>query len=114
MNATTRFTAIAATLIASAAAAHDVDPHMDGWVSHVRDRQLEICYQHVPPGVGDLVNILRTQYVTPNKGPIRQQYLHSGTARITQAAQSGCVSAELVDGSAVRSDHARGLQQNGS
>lgn len=111
MNAILLFAATAATLIGSAAGAHDIDPYADGWVSHVRDRQLEICYRYAQPALGNSVNILRTSYITPNKGPIRQQFRYSGTARITQAARSGCVSAELIDGSAQRSDHTRTVQR---
>jgi hypothetical protein len=91
----------------SSATAHDADPYHDGWVAHVNDHQLEICYQDTPPTVGQTVQILRTSYVTVNKGPVRQQFRRSGAARIAASASSGCVSAELIDGSAERSDHAR-------
>ena len=94
---------------ASSASAHDVDPYHDGWVAHVNDHQLEICYRTTPPGVGQNVQILHTSFIVPNKGPLREQFTPGGTARITSAAaETGCVTAELTEGSAKRSDHARG------
>ena len=89
------------------AGAHDVDPYDDGWVAHVDDHHVEICYRSAAPVVGQTLQILRTSFITPNKGPVREQYTPSGSARVTAAVSNGCVTAELTDGSAKRSDHAR-------
>ena len=87
---------------------HDVDPYHDGWIAHVNDHQLEICYRHAPPpAVGDTVQILRPSYINVKQGPVMQRFTRSGTARVTAAAASGCVSAELLNGSAERADHTR-------
>lgn len=92
--------------------AHGVDPYDDGWIAHVDDHHLEICYRSAPPAVGQTVKILRTSFITPNKGPVREQYTPGGSARITAATKpKGCATAELIEGSAKRSDHAR-LQGN--
>jgi len=91
--------------------AHDVDPYNDGWIAHVNDHHVEICYQHAPSTVGQTVYILRTSYIAVSKGPVRQQFRRSGTARIMNLESNGCVAAELLDGSAERSDHARPLKQ---
>ena len=87
--------------------AHDVDPYDDGWIAHVDDHRLEICYRSAAPAVGQTLQILRTSFITPNKGPVLEQYTHGGSARVTTAASNGCVTAELTEGSAKRSDHAR-------
>ena len=89
--------------------AHDTDPYYDGWIAHVNDHRLEICYRSDAPAVGQTLQILRTSFITPNKGPIREQYTPGGSARVTEAASNGCVTAELLDGSAKRSDHARAI-----
>ena len=89
------------------AGAHDIDPYDDGWIAHVDDHHLEICYRSAAPAVGQTLQILRTSFITPNKGPIREQYTPGGSARVTTAAENGCVTAELIEGSAKRSDHAR-------
>ena len=108
MKTITSFLSAAGLFLASSSYANDIDPYHDGWISHANDQQLEICYPHAPPPkVGESVQILRTSYITANKGPVRQQFQRSGTARITTAASIGCVSAELIDGSAKRSDHVR-------
>jgi hypothetical protein len=87
--------------------AHDVDPYHDGRVAHVTDHGLEICYRSTAPAVGQTLRILRTSFITPNKGPVREQYTPGGSARVTEVASNSCVTAELIDGSAKRSDHAR-------
>ena len=98
---------------ASSANAHDVDPYHDGWVAHVNDHQLEICYRHAPPpAVGDTVQILRPSYINVKQGPVLMRFARSGTARVTAAASDDCVSAELLNGSAERSDHARPSTQS--
>ena len=110
MKITATFLLPASLLLAAAASsanAHDVDPYHDGWVAHVNDHQLEICYQDAPPAIGQTVQILRTSYITVNKGPVRQQFRRSGAARIATSASTGCVSAELIDGTAERTDHVR-------
>ena len=108
MKTIVSFLSAAGLILASSTYAHDVAPYHDGWVSRANDHQLEICYQHAPPpSVGESVQILRPSYITPNKGPVRQQFQRSGTARIRATASSGCVSAELIDGSAERTDHVR-------
>jgi hypothetical protein len=90
--------------------AHDVDPYYDGWVAHVDDHRLEICYRSAPPpAVGQTLQILRTSFITPNKGPVREQYAPGGSARVTTAASDGCVTAELLSGTARRADHARSV-----
>jgi hypothetical protein len=90
--------------------AHDVDPYEDGWITHVDDHRLEICYRSAPPTVGDTVKILRTSFITPNKGPVREQFSAGGTAHVTTAPTAdGCLTAELIEGSAKRSDHARAV-----
>jgi hypothetical protein len=93
---------------ASSTYAHDVDPYHDGWVSHVNDHQLEICYRHAPPPtVGESVQILQPWYITVKQGPVLQRFTQRGNARITSSGSDGCVLAEMIDGSAGRSDHAR-------
>lgn len=90
------------------AGARDVDSYYDGWIARVDDHRVEICYRSTPPVVGETVWILRTSFITPNKGPIREQFSPSGTARVTTAPNAkGCLTAELIEGSAKRSDHAR-------
>ena len=97
--------------VARLSQAHDVDPYNDGYVTHVNDRQLEICFQHAPPLVGESVQILQTSYTTIKQGPSLQRFTRKGSARITSSGSDGCVSAELIDGSAARSDHTRSLAQ---
>jgi hypothetical protein len=88
--------------------AHDVDPYDDGWIAHVDDHRLEICYRSAAPTVGQTLRILRTSFITPNKGPVREQFSPGGTARVTTAPNSkGCLTAELIEGTAKRSDHTR-------
>lgn len=100
--------AVLLTLTVTSVMAHGANPYDDGWVSHVDDQQMEICYQSAPPAVGQTLQILKTSFIVPNKGQPRQQFTPGGTARITgTAADAGCVIAELTDGSARRSDHAR-------
>ena len=92
----------------SAVNAHEVDPLNDGWIAHVNGNQLEICFRAAPPSAGQTVQILRTSFITPNKGPVRQQFTPGGTARVSATRSTeGCLTAELVDGAAMRSDHAR-------
>jgi hypothetical protein len=92
------------------ASAHDVDPTNDGWIAHVDDHHLEICYRSAPPAIGETVQILRTTFITPNKGPVRELYSAGGMARVTTAPTAdGCLTAELIEGSAKRADHARAV-----
>lgn len=111
MRTLTCFLPFVFVLMAAAASpvhAHDVDPYHDGWITHVNDHQLEICYRHAPPPVvGETVQILRPSYITLKQGPVLQRFTRSGTARVTAAASGDCVSAELLNGSAERSDHTR-------
>ena len=90
------------------ASAHDADLRNDGWISHVDGNRLEICNWSSAPAAGQSMQILRTSFITPNKGPVRQQFSPGGTAKVTAAsAEEGCITAELITGSAKRSDHAR-------
>jgi len=93
--------------VTQAANAHDPDPYHDGWVGHVNDHELEICYKTEPPSIGQTVQILRTSYITVNKTVARQQFRPTGLARIAATTSSECRIAELVAGSASRTDHAR-------
>lgn len=99
----------AAMLIASThIAAQAADPYTDGWVVRVDGANLEICFKHAEsPAVGQLVQLLRTHYETPNKGSIRQTLTPDGHARIVSVATPPCVMATLLDGKVQRSDHAR-------
>ena len=87
--------------------ANDPDPTHDGWVSHVDDHRLEICYQDGLPAVGQTVQILRVSYFTVNKTFFRQQFQRAGEARITASLSDRCVVGELLAGNAERTDHAR-------
>lgn len=93
--------------------AREVDTYNDGYVTHVNDHRLQICYQQTPPSVGESVQILRTSYVTIKQGPSLQRFTRRGSARITNSDSDKCVAAELIEGSAERSDHARLLAQAG-
>ena len=96
----------------SAAYAREVDPQNDGWIAHANGNQLEICYRAAPPTAGQTLQILRSSFITPNKGPVREQFSPGGTARVSAALTSeGCLVAELVNGTAMRSDHARVLAE---
>lgn len=101
---------LVAALVPPAAFAHNPDPADDGWVRHVEGRSLEICYRDAtPPAIGETVQILHTSYITTNKGTALAQYTPTGAARITSGPNgNGCETAELIDGKAHRTDHARG------
>jgi hypothetical protein len=45
--------------------------------------------------------------VIPNKGPPRQQFAVAGYATVTSIIDAHCVRAELTQGTAKRTDHAR-------
>ncbi|MBS1997079.1 MAG: hypothetical protein JSS86_12235 [Cyanobacteria bacterium SZAS LIN-2] len=97
-----------ATLVgANFAHADDPDPTHDGWVSHVQDHRIEICYQDGLPAVGQTVQIFRVSYVTYNKAFFRQQFRPAGEARITASSSDRCVVGELTAGTVERTDHAR-------
>ena len=100
----------AAIASVSGARAQDIDPNTDGYVMHVDDHQLKICYRTTPPEAGSSVQILAVTYITLNKMLVRPQFHPSGTARITEIASNNCVRAELIDGDAGRSYHARLLE----
>ncbi|MBS0514279.1 MAG: hypothetical protein JSS16_02220 [Proteobacteria bacterium] len=96
-------------IMAPLAHGSDPDPTHDGWVSHVDDHRLEICYQDGLPPVGQTVQILRVSYYTVNKAFFRQQFRSSGGARILASSSKGCVVGELTAGTAERTDHARSI-----
>jgi hypothetical protein len=83
-----------------------IDPHrgagrrsVHGRLVRVDGASLEICFKHTePPAVGQLVQLLRMHYETPNKGPIRQMFTPDGHARIVSVATPPCVMATLLDG----------------
>ena len=56
--------------VTAVANAHDADSN-DGWIAHVNDHQLEICYKAEPPAVGQTVQILRSSFITVNKTIVR-------------------------------------------
>ena len=93
----------------NSASGHDADLRSDGWIAHVDGSRLEICnWSSAAPAAGQSMQILRMSFITPNKGPVRQQFSPGGTAKVTAAsAEEGCITAELITGSAKRSDHAR-------
>jgi len=99
---------LALVLAVGTAWAHSADPALDGWVGRVHGRQLRICYQHAPPPVGMPLRILKTSYITPNKGLARARYVLGGKATVAGIDDARCVSAELTAGTAHRGDHARG------
>lgn len=107
--ATTVLFSLVASLIATSTLTHTPDPANDGWVRHVEGRSLEICYRNAkPPAVGETVQILRTSYILSNTGPSQAKYTPTGTAQIKGVLnERGCESAELIDGNAKRTDHAR-------
>ena len=103
-------TKVALTFLAAVSPAfgHDADPRNDGWITHVDGNRLEICNWAAAPAAGQSMQILRTSFITPNKGPVREKFSPGGTAKVTAATgEEGCITAELISGSAKRSDHAR-------
>ena len=94
----------------SPASGHDVDLRNDGWITHVDGNRLEICNWASAPAAGRSIQVLRTSFITPNKGPVRERLSLGGTAKVTAASVGeGCITAELISGSAKRSDHARAV-----
>ncbi|MBN8894633.1 MAG: hypothetical protein J0I71_07335 [Rhodanobacter sp.] len=88
--------------------AYAADSYTDGWVGHVDGQRLDVCYRVTPlPAVGARLEILRTSFVIPNKGPPRQQFAVAGYATVTSIIDAHCVRAELTQGTAKRTDHAR-------
>ena len=89
--------------------ANDSDPTHNGWVSHVDDHRLEICYPDGVPAIGQAVQLLRVSYFTVNKTFFRQQFQSVGEARITASSSDRCVIGELIEGTAERTNHARAM-----
>ncbi len=88
--------------------AHATDPYADGWIGHVNSRQLDICYRAMPlPAVGTRLQVMRVAYVIPGKGVPREQFASSGQATVTSITDAHCVRAELIQGTARRTDHVR-------
>ncbi len=88
--------------------AHATDPYTDGWVGHVDSQRLDVCYRVTPlPAVGARLQVMRTSFVVPNKGPLRQQFAVAGYATVTSITDAHCVRAELIQGTAQRTDHVR-------
>ncbi|WP_449425107.1 efflux RND transporter permease subunit [Rhodanobacter lindaniclasticus] len=88
--------------------AYAADSYTDGWIGHVNGRQLDICYRVTPlPAVDTRLQVMRVAYVIPNKGLPRQQFAVSGYATVTSIIDAHCVRAELTQGTARRTDHAR-------
>ncbi|MFA6230783.1 MAG: hypothetical protein WC617_11535 [Rhodanobacter sp.] len=88
--------------------AHATDAYADGWVGHVDGQRLDVCYRVAPlPAVGARVQVMRTSFVIPNKGQPRQQFAVAGYATVTSITDAHCVRAELIQGTAQRTDHVR-------
>jgi len=88
--------------------AYATDSYTDGWVGHVDGPRLDVCYRVTPlPAVGARLEVLRTSFVVPNKGQPRQQFAVAGHATVTSIIDVHCVRAELTQGTAQRTDHAR-------
>lgn len=88
--------------------AYAVDSYTDGWVGHVDGQRWDVCYRVTPlPAVGARLEVLRTSFVIPNKGQPRRQFAAAGYATATSIIDVHCVRAELTQGTAQRTDHAR-------
>jgi hypothetical protein len=84
------------------------DSYTDCWVGHVDGPRLDVCYRVTPlPAVGARLEVMRTSFVVPNKGQPRQQFAVAGHATVTSIIDTHCVRAELTQGTAQRTDHAR-------
>ena len=110
MKAFTQTLALSLALAAAASAHADgPDPTHDGWVSHVDDHRLEICYRDNVPAIGETLQILRVSYPMVNKTLSRQQFQLIGKARITASSSNRCVIGELIQGTAERTNHVRAV-----
>lgn len=106
-TASLAFTA-AVPLALAGFSARAADPYADGWVAHAQGQQLNICFEHSDlPATGQIVQLLRTHYVTMGKDPLRETFVAIGHARIEEATAPTCATAALIDGHAEHGDHAR-------
>lgn len=88
--------------------AYATDSYTDGWVGHVDGPRLDVCYRVTPlPAVGARLEVMRASFVVSNKGQPRQQFAVAGRATVTSIMDAHCVRAELIQGAAQRTDHAR-------
>lgn len=58
----------------SPAFGHDTDTGNHGWITHVDGNRMEVCNWPSAPAAGQSMQILRTSFITPNKGPVREQF----------------------------------------